>query len=162
MALLRRTPSEVRALVPPGERLLAWSRVSPAGVAVVTDAALYLPVPQTMRFAWDLVAKATFEETGILVVEGRDQPTGPDRAWRVLLDEPGAFPTVVYERVTSSVVVSERVVIEGDLGARVVARRVGDRLRWTVTFDGGLDPRDPQVRARADVAIAELRSALGV
>jgi hypothetical protein len=162
MALFRRTPPEVRALVPSGERLLAWSRVNPAGIAVATDSALYLPVPQSVRFAWDLVAKATFDEAGVLVVEGRDQPQGPDRAWRVLLDEPGAFPTVVYERVTSSVVVSERVAIEGDLGARVVARRVGDHLRWTVTFEAGLDPRDPRVRARADVAVAELRSTLGV
>lgn len=162
MSLLRRVPAEVRDLVPRGERLLAWSRVSPGGVAVATDAALYLPVPQVIRLAWDLVAKATFDETGSLVVEGRPDRRSPDRAWRVLLDDPGPLPTLVYERVTSSVVVSERVAIQDELGARIVARRAGDGLRWTVTFDAGLDPADPQVRARADAALAELRSTLGV
>lgn len=162
MSFFRRVPPEVRDVVPRGERLLAWARVSPGGVAVATDAALYLPVPQVIRLAWDLVAKATFDETGSLVVEGRADARSPDRAWRVLLNEPGPLPTVVYERVTSSVVVSERVVIDGDKGARIVARRVGDGLRWTVTFDAGLDPADPHVRARADAALADLRSTLGV
>ena len=79
-----------------------------------------------------------------------------------MLDEPGSLPTVVYERVTSSVVVSERVALRGELGARIVARRAGDGLRWTVTFDAGLDPRDPVLRAEADEALAELRATLGV
>jgi hypothetical protein len=174
MGLLRRTPAEVRDVVPAGERVLAWSRVSPGGVAVATDAALYLPIDGTetrrvgqaaaggLRLAWDLIAKATFSDAAILVVEGRAQPRARDRAWRVQLEDPGSLPTVVYERVTSSVVVSERVVLRGELGARIVARRVGDGLRWTVTFDAGLDPQDPALRADADAALAELRSALGV
>jgi hypothetical protein len=115
-----------------------------------------------IRLSWDLISKATFSEAAILVVEGRATTTDRDRSWRVLLDEPGALPTVVYERVTSSVVVSERVVLRGELGARFVARRAGDGLRWTVTFDAGLDPQDPTVRAEADAALAELRATLGV
>ena len=173
MGLLRRTPAEVRDVVPEGERVLAWSRVSPGGVAVATDAALYLPIdgtearrvgqaaPVGLRLAWDLIAKATFSDAAVLVVEGRSEPRARDRAWRVVLDEPGSLPTVVYERVTSSVVVSERVALRGELGARFVARRAGDGLRWTVTFDAGLDPQDPDLRADADAALAELRSTLG-
>lgn len=174
MALLRRTPADVRALVPAGERLLAWSRVNPGGVAVATDAALYLPIDGAgarrgdeaasvgLRLAWDLIAKATFSDAAVLVVEGRADPRGRDRAWRVVLDDPGALPTVVYERITSSVVVSERIPLRGELGARVVARRVGDGLRWTVTFDAGLDPDDRVLRDEADAAVAELRATLGV
>lgn len=174
MALLRRAPADARALVPAGERLLAWSRVTPAGFAVATDAALYLPVDATvarpvdqaapvgLRLGWDLIAKATFSDAAVLVVEGRQEPRARDRAWRVVLEDPGSLPTVVYERVTSSVVVSERVPLRGDLGARIVARRAGDGLRWTVTFDAGLDPDDPVVRAEADAAVAELRATLGV
>ncbi len=72
MGLLRRTPAEVQEIVPSGERVLAWSRVTPGGVAVATDAALYLPIdgttarrvgeaaPVGLRLAWDLIAKATF------------------------------------------------------------------------------------------------------
>ncbi len=162
MGLLRRTPAEVRDVVPAGERVLAWARVTPGGIAVATDAALYLPIGDTVRLAWDLIAKATFSEAAVLVVEGRPDPQARDRAWRVVLTEPGALPTVVYERVTSSVVVSERVDLRGELGARIVARRVGEGLRWTVTFDAGLDPRDPQLRAEVDEALAELRATLGV
>lgn len=162
MAILRRTPADVRALVGDGERILAWAPVQPTGYAVATDAALYLPVPQILRLPWDLITKATFSDAAVLVVEGRQEPGSRDRAWRVVLTDPGALPTVVYERVTSSVVVSERVDLRGELGARIVARRVGDGLRWTVTFDAGLDPKDPALRAEADAALAELRSTLGV
>ena len=169
MGVLRRAPAEVRALVPSGERLLAWSRTLPPGrFAVATDAALYLPVDDVvsqgagLRLAWDLITKATFSDAAVLVVEGRADPRSRDRAWRVVLDDPGALPTVVYERVTSSVVVSERVLLDGEAGVRIVARRAGDGLRWTVTFDAGLDPQDPTLRAEADTALAELRSTLGV
>lgn len=162
MALFRRTPADVRAIVGDRERVLAWAPVEPAGYAVATDAALYLPVPQMLRLQWDLVTKATFSDAAVLVVEGRPEPGARDRSWRVVLADPGTLPTVVYERVTSSVVVSERVILRGDLGARIVARRAGDALRWTVTFDAGLDPRDPALRAEADAALIELRSTLGV
>ena len=162
MGLLRRPPVEVRAVVPRGERLLAWATVQPAGYAVATDVALYLPVGGHLRLVWDLVSKATFSDEAVLVVEARPEPRARDRSWRVVLDDPGALPTVVYERVTSSVVVSERVELRGELGARIVARRAGEGLRWTVTFDPGLDPSDPALRAEADAALAELRSTLGV
>lgn len=162
MGLLRRTPADVRSLLPEGERLLSWARVQPAGVALATDAALYLPVPDMLRLGWDLIVKATFTDAAVLVVEGRADPRGRDRAWRVVLADPGSLPTVIYERVTSSVVVSERLILRGELGARVVARRAGEGLRWTVTFDAGLDPLDPALRADADAALAELRSTLGV
>jgi hypothetical protein len=162
VGFLRRVPAEVRAQVLVGERVLAWAPVDPSGVAIATDAAVYLPVPQPLRLAWDLIAKATFSEARVLVVEGRAEPRARDRSWRVVLRDPGALSTVVYERVTSSVVVSERVLLRGDLGARVVARRAGEGLRWTVTFDAGLDPDDPALRSEADQALADLRSTLGV
>jgi hypothetical protein len=162
MGLLRRPPAEVRSAVAEGERVLSWAQAQPAGFAIATDAALYLPVPHLLRLSWDLISKATFSDAAVLVVEGRAEPAARDRSWRVVLADPGTLPTVVYERVTSSVVVSERVALRGELGARFVARRAGDGLRWTVTFDAGLDPRDPDLRAEADAALAELRSTLGV
>ena len=162
MGWLRRPPAEVRASVVESERVLSWAPVPPAGFAIATDVALYLPVPHLLRLSWDLISKATFSEAAVLVVEGRAEPAARDRSWRVALADPGTLPTVVYERVSSSVVVSERVALRGDLGARFVARRAGKDLRWTVTFDAGLDPRDPDLRAEADAALAELRSTLGV
>ncbi|MFZ8910603.1 MAG: hypothetical protein ACO20A_08110, partial [Candidatus Nanopelagicales bacterium] len=98
MGLLRRTPAGVRELVEAGERVLAWAEVQPAGFAVATDVALYLPVPQMMRLPWDLISKATFSEAAVLVVEARPDPGARDRSWRVVLAEAGTLATVVYER----------------------------------------------------------------
>ena len=172
--MLRRTPKAVRDLVSPGERVLAWGTIRSAtgGYAVATDQALYLP--EMIRLPWEQITKATWGDDFVLVVEGRlvapgearrdghAAPVGPDRSWRVAIDDPHALPTVVYERVTSTIVVSERVVLQGDRGARVVGRRAGDGVRWTVTFDPGLDAEDPELRRRANEALADLRATLGV
>jgi hypothetical protein len=160
--MFSRTPTEVRTIVGSGERVLSWARTDPIGFAVASDAALYLPVPQRLRLPWERIAKATWTEDGSLLVEGRSEASDKDRTWMVRIDEPRTLPTVIYERVTSSVVVSERVALEGELGARIVARRVGDGLAWTVTFDPGIDPRDPDMQSRAREAMAELRATLGV
>jgi hypothetical protein len=73
-------------------------------------------------------------------------------------------PSVVRERVNASIVVQRHVELRGEVGARIVARRVpgSTELRWTVTFDAGLDPRDPDLRRRADEALDTLRTSLGV
>jgi hypothetical protein len=87
----------------------------------------------------------------------------------VLLEEPGRVPEAVRERVTASIVVSERV----DLGlgedagdgpaARITGRRPpqGGELRWVVTFDHGADPDDPALRAAADRELARIRAWYG-
>lgn len=157
-----RAPAAVRAAVPQGERLLSWAPVLGGSVAIATDGALYLPVPEMLRLPWELIAKATWTDEEALVVEGRSESSQRDRTWMVRLADPRALPTVVYERVTSSVVVSERVALQGDLGARIVARRVGGGLKWTVTFDAGLDSADPKLRAQAEQALADLRATFGV
>jgi hypothetical protein len=60
--------------------------------------------------------------------------------------------------------VQRHVALRGEAGARFLGRRVpgSTDLRWSVVFDAGLDPRDPVLRARADDALAVLRSSLGV
>ncbi len=82
-------------------------------------------------------------------------------------DEPGRVPEAVRERVMSSIVVSERVIL-GDGGDRDAghASRVGGslpstELHWTVTFDRGLDPSDPSLRAAADRELARMREWYG-
>ena len=160
----RRVPEEVRGALADGERLLAWSGVrgDPASFVAATDGALHVIGATSTRLPWDLVDKATWDDEEILVVEARRAPGEPLRSWRIPLAEGQRLPTVVYERVTSNVVVSERVRLEGDAGARLVARRSGDGVRWTVTFDPGLDPRDPRLRAQAQAALDDLRGTLGL
>lgn len=174
--MLRRTPAGAKALVPDDERLLAWGTVGVAqeSYAVATDRALYIPVPDVahsvgtsapvglVRIPWEGVTKATWDDDFVLVVEGRTEGSARDSAWRVRLHDPRSLPTVVYERVTSMIVVSERVNLVGEAGARIVGRRAGDGIRWTVTFDPGLNPADPELRRRADGALADLRATWGL
>jgi hypothetical protein len=128
---------------------------------VVTAAALYVPDRSGhRRLPFDQVASAVWSDDTLEVVL-----VGPAReSFRVRLDEPGEVPPVVRERVTSSIVLSEHVLLEGPLGALITARRVPGRdgLRWSVVFDAGLDPSDPALRLKADAAIVELRSSTGV
>jgi len=71
---------------------------------------------------------------------------------------------VVNERVKASVVVQHHVPLRGDKGVRIVARRVpgGTDVTWRVTFDPGLDPQDPALRADAEAALAEVRTTMGL
>ena len=84
---------------------------------------------------------------------------------RVRLDaDLGRLPEVVRERVTASIVIQHHVELVGERGARLLARRVPGTtdLRWSVVFDAGLDPADPELRRRADEALAVLRTSLGI
>lgn len=158
--MLRRNPAEVTAIPVKGERILAWAMADSAYV-VATDAALYLPVPDMVRLPWDLIQKAVWEEF-VLVVEGRSAVGERLRTWRAPLAEPRRVPEVAHERIRSSIVISEHVDLEGEAGARITARRAPEGLRWTVTFDPGLNPQDPDLRRRADLALADLRQTFGL
>jgi len=159
-----RPPAEVRARVP-GERVLAWMAVGASSV-VATDRALTLPTGAVgeLRVPWDRVLRASWEPE---VFELTAQPVDGGRpvVTRVRIDgEPGVLPEVVRERVTASIVVQHHAVLDGERGARFIARRVPGSadLRWSVVFDAGLDPADPQLRRSADDVLATLRASLGV
>lgn len=114
-----------------------------------------------LRIAFETVAAASWEDPVLVVaLVGADR-----RTYRIRLDDPGEIPPTVRERVTASIVISERLLVDGRLGARFTARRPpgGDEeLTWSVLFDPGLDPADPTLRRWADAAIAELRASRGV
>ena len=159
-----RPPADVRARVP-GERVLAWMPVG-ASSLVATDLALMLPngAEGDLRVPWDRVLRASWEPE---VFELTAQPVDGGRpvVTRVRIEgEPGVLPEVVRERVTASIVVQHHAVLDGERGARFIARRVPGSadLRWSVVFDAGLDPSDPQLRVRADDVLAGLRTSLGV
>ena len=115
------------------------------------------------RIPWDRVVKAGWADP-VLELLVQPEPGGPSSVLRLQLDDPGEIPVVVRERVTASIVVQEHVDLVGQQGARLVARRDCDTgaLRWSVVFDAGLDPRDPDLRARANQALRDLRAQLGV
>ena len=167
--LTRGLPKEIRARlgIPAGERIIAWgsgvtSRGAEAVYAVATDRALYLDAGGE-RLPWDRINRAQWDEPMLdLVVIGVEGQ--PDRLVRVPLGVGSSLPAAVHAQVTESVVVSERLQLGDGVAALAVARRSSDEgtIWWSIVFDSGHDPKDPELRARADQALAELRDALGI
>jgi len=165
-----RTPAEIRERVP-GERVLAWMAVGDSSL-VATDTALVLPEEDGVRrpagadrrVPWDRVLRASWEPE-IVEVTAQPETGGRPVVHRVRISgEPGVLPEVVRERVTSSIVVQHHAVLDGERGARFIARRIpgSTDLRWSVVFDAGLDPADPALRVVADEILATLRTSLGI
>jgi hypothetical protein len=122
---------------------------------VATAEHLYLPLREPL--SWDEVIRAAWDEP-VLELQLAEGP------YRLLIERPGNIPQVVNERVKASVVVQHHVPLRGERGVRIVARRRPGTtdVTWRVTFDAGLDPHDPQLRAEADHALQELRASLGL
>jgi hypothetical protein len=164
MAAFRRpgAPAQVRRVVAPGERALAWGKDGLGQVVVVSTLALYVPgrSGDHERLPYDKIASAGWDDPTLeVVLVGRG---GQRHLLR--LDEPGEVPPTLRERVTASIALSEHVDLVGGAGARITARRVPgkDGLTWNVVFDPGLDPGDPDLRRSADAAIAQLKSSTGL
>lgn len=165
---IRRAPKlgrDARAVLPAGERLIAWgARTMEPKVAVdyvlASDRALYL---DGERLRWDLITKATWNEPD-LVVHVHDAAGRPVRRILCTMAQPGDLPGAVFALVTASVVVSESLDLGDGMTAKAIARRDGDggQIWWSVIFAEGENPADPDLRARADSALGELRSALGI
>ena len=69
---------------------------------------------------------------------------GQPRLLRLSVEDARDLPAAVHDRVTASVLVSERVDLGDGAGALMVARRADDdEVRWTVVFDSGLDAVRP-------------------
>ncbi|NYG55564.1 hypothetical protein [Nocardioides perillae] len=156
----RRPPAGLRGS--PGERLLAWASASDGSGAAVggtRDAVLVLPGEgdDVVRVPWEAVEAADWDaDEGRLRVSevgswGEVRPVHV-----VALDDPDRLLQLVRERVTASVVLQRHVRLAGRRGVRVIARRApaGGPLRWLYEYDEGVDPDDPDVRARAEAALA--------
>lgn len=180
MRLLSRQkpPSELRGLVPKGERLMAWASGprkldGHPTVVATSDRALYAPgyVP---RVAWEQVLHASWDHPILDVVYIQDAAgetldpvaVGQDDAIlvRITLDAAGAVPQIVWERINSTIVLARHVELVGERGVRLVARRVRatQDIRWVLIFDRGLDPTDPDLRALADQELNYLRDSAGI
>lgn len=166
--LTGRLPGAVIAMlgIEPGERVVAWGSgpgADPTQTLFVaaTDKALYVQATGD-RLPWDRISKATWDDPVLEVVV--DSGSGqPSRLVRVRVEDSRELPAAVHDRVTASVLVSERVDLGNGAGALMVARRGdADEVRWTILFDSGLDVSDPALREAADGALARLREALGI
>lgn len=149
--MIARAPAEIRQRV---RKPLAWA---PVGGDWVIATAEQLLLPFRDPITWDEIVRAAWDEP-VLELQ---LPDGP---YRLVIERPGKIPHVVNERVKASVVLQHHVPLVGDKGVRIVARRRPGTtdVTWRVTFDSGLDHRDPQLRAAADQALSELRTTMGL
>lgn len=147
-----------------GERVIAWALGGDPTIpshVVATNYALLIEDP-ARRIGWDAIARAQWDDPVldiVLVAQGDERP----ELLRIALDSAANLPEAVRALVTESVVVSERLDLQPG-GALAVARsdpRDGT-VRWSVAFDSGLDPRDPDLRERAESALHHLRGSLGI
>ena len=158
-------PDEVKAALGlvPGERVLAVGTDPEGRYLVATDRDLLLQrrPPEYHRIGWETVDKATFDD-GTLRLLGRDA-AGDTFRLRIPLEQPGELPEVVRDRVTSSIVLSQHVALQGEDGVRVTARRRPGEpdLRWGYRLDDGLVDAPP-MRSLAEQALLAVRRDSGL
>ena len=159
----KRVPAELKSRAD-GKRVLAWASSGSSWLAA-TEAALLLPDgAEPAELSWDLILRVTWPDA-FAEVAYQEQAGGAPRAIKVpVQDGVEVLAAVVREQVMASIVVQHHVAVDGDRGARLVARRVPGEtdFRWSVVFDSGVDSSDPQIREQVDLALASLRTSLGV
>lgn len=145
----------------PAERVLAWAPAGDDGFLVATDRALHLP--GGTQVGWERIDHVEWQRGGVHVREIAALGETPGRH-NVRVPEPHTLPDVVRERVTSSIAINQHVPLQGNRGVRIVARRRKGRddVVWNLVFDAGLDVEDPQLRAKADALLAEVRQQTGL
>ncbi len=146
--------------VTPGEKVIAWGSngTDAPTYAIATDEAMYA---QGARISWLKVIRATWS-TPFLDMEMQNE-LGLGQRLRIELSHPGNLPAAVRAQVTANVIVSERLQLANGQEVLVAARRQSrDEITWSVVFDAGVDPNDPENRELADLALKDLRVALGI
>lgn len=152
-----------------GERVLAASRAVDGSYIVATTFALYRgrgrpssPEDEHWRLPYEDILRAVWDDEAELLRVW--EPSLPDGYTEIPLPDPGALPETVRERVTSTLIVSHHVPLQGKRGVWLSARRspADSEVRWTMLFDAGLDPTDTGLRTLAAAALEELRESTGV
>jgi hypothetical protein len=159
-----RAEGRAHAPLEPGERLLAVARAADGGLAVATDRALHHQHGRSWaRLGWEQVDQVRWDDQRhVLALTGLT--SAADSRTLLRLARPWDLPAVASERVTWARVVDQRVWLNGQAGARIIARRAPGQasVSWLVILDRGLDPADPAVRAALGSAFTDLRAVTGV
>ena len=131
-------------------------------LVVATNRALYLQSTKE-RIRWDALSKAIWAEPilTLTLIDDSGQVVG-ERV--VELGRATDLPAAIHDRVTDSVIVSERADLGDGAAAMLVARRNSDvdEIWWAVVFEAGLDPKDPALITRAANELSQLRESLGI
>jgi hypothetical protein len=166
-------PADVVAALslPKGEKVLAATLARDGSWLVGTRDALLVvatdPSPeQVVRIPWQLVERADWDRDAerLRVLEvGQFGAVRPSYDFEI--EDPGRLLQLIRERVTASVVLQRRVVVNGKRGLYVVARRPprgSGEITWAYEFDENVDPADPAVMAAAERGLRTAAEELGL
>lgn len=145
-----------------GEHIIASTTTVDGRQLIATDHAFY-PDSET-RIRWSEIAKAEWQEP-FLTIALLGAAGSPGERLRFDCQESAQnLAAAVHDRVTASVVITERVELDGTGTALITARRNrdDDTISWTVLFEAGVDPSDPRIRGQAEQALQRLRGSLGI
>lgn len=155
---MKRVPSAVRALEV-AERRLAWGVCLDGTPVVATPVALYAG---GLRLPWVDIERAGWAAPELTVLEAAEvEGAGAVHVFEVVEDK--RLAETVRACVTSSVVWSDRRSFGAAGSVRLVGRRVPGQevLTWQQVWAPGTDRLDPELRARADAWVLELRKTIG-
>lgn len=150
------------------EKPLAWAQGADQTWLVGTALALHVVGPlvgdEARRIPWEQVESADWdlEDSRLRVVEigefGQPRPS-----YALVVEDPHELLQLLRERVTASIVLQRRVVLSQGRGLSVIGRRspAGGPISWMHSYDAGVDPDDPSVRAAADHALMVARAEVG-
>lgn len=158
-----RAGARARAPLRPGEHLLEVACGVGGELLAATNAALYHQAGQSWaRLGWDQVGRVDWDEQRQILMLTGLTPAVPART-ALRLARPWDLPAVAAQRARSAKLVDQRISLDGEAGARVIALRVPGRpqVRWLVILDHGLEPADAEVRAGLEAALAGLRAETG-
>lgn len=160
MKMFERLPADVRALVPPGDRLLAWCESDPEGRVVATSCRFIARVA-AVDVSWVEVLAAAWDDPILEVTIWRSSAPA---IVALRLQDAGVLPQVVRERIMQSLLVQHHLPLVGNLGVRLLARRdpATDETFWQRIFDVGVDSQDPAIRAAVAAAQMNLSEVYGV
>jgi hypothetical protein len=161
-------PKEVRlrAAIPQGDRILAWaSGPDDAWLLGTRHTLIALSGDGLVHIAWGEVERADWNrDANVLRVVEVGEYGGSRPVHEFAIDEPGDLLAHLRERVTSTIVIERRAVVEDKRGVNVIARRStrDSSLRWVYEFDAGVDPADPGVQRAAEQALFAAAAEIGV
>jgi hypothetical protein len=148
---------------PNGERVLAREAAVDGTVVAGTRDSLHVG---ELRIPWEAIETADWDADSSTLTVTEVGRWGEERpVHRIALADPARLLQLVRERVTASVVLQRHVPVRGRKGLYVVARRAPGKdepLTWLYEFDEGIDPDDPEVRRRAEAALAQAQQDVGL
>lgn len=156
------------APIGPAERVLTSDCPRPGSLVLATTAAVYCqntaaPDRTWSRLRWDEVIGVVWDERRrVLKLTG----VGPAGLWRKDLAVPSqsALAEVARERVTSTLLATVTVRLDGRVCAWVTARRQpgSGTVGWVIVLNSAEDNGSPAIRAAVAAAMADLRAQTGI